>query len=279
VMKSNPLISVIIPAYNEEKNIGNCLKTMLNQSYENIEIIVVDDGSSDKTLEFVKSFPVTLLNQKHGGPGKARNLGSNKAKGEILVFMDADMTFDKNFIKELVLPIIDGQFKGAFSKEEYISNWENVWSRCWNYNQNWPQKKMIPDDYPDEGLDFRAILKTEFEKVGGFDDVGYTDTWSLAHKLGYKPHSVKGAKYYHNNPDNLPEVFLQSKWASKRDYKFGLAGKLYALVRVSVFVSLIVGVLKAIKYKEPFFVVFKLVYDLGAFVGILEMMFFKKLSK
>jgi glycosyltransferase involved in cell wall biosynthesis len=281
-VKGNPLISVIIPAYNEGKNIGQCLQSMIEQSYSKKEIIVIDDGSTDGTIKKIQDTRyknIEILEQKHGGPGRARNLAAKKAKGEILVFMDADMTFDKNFLKELTEPIIKGVFKGTFSKNEYISNWENIWSRCWNFNQNWPSKKMIPDDYPDEGQDFRAILKTEFDRVSGFDDVGYTDTWSLSRKLGYKPHSVLGATYYHSNPDNLREVFLQSRWVAKRVYKLGFLGKLIALVRVSVFVSLLSGIYKSIKYKEPGFLIFKIVYDLGSFLGILEMMFFGKLSK
>ncbi len=272
-------LSIIIPTFNEEKNIGKCLKSILAQSYSKFEVIVVDDGSTDKTVDILGQFKVKLLKQKHHGPGKARNLGAKESNGEILVFIDADMTFDQEFLSELVKPINDGTYKGTFSKEEYISNWDNVWSRCWNFNQDWPKQKMIPDDYPDEGIDFRAILKSEFDKIGGFSDVGYTDTWSLAEKLGYKPHSVRGAKYFHSNPDNLSEVFIQSKWSAKRDYKFGFFGKLIALLRTSLPVSLFFGLFKSMKYSQLEFIIFKIIYDLGAFIGIWEMLIFNKLSK
>lgn len=278
-MNKLPKVSVIIPSFNEEKNIEDCLKTILDQTYPNFEVILVDDGSSDKTVDIIQNYPVKLLKQSHQGPAKARNLGAKEAQGEILVFMDSDMTFEKNFLNDLVKPIIEGQYKGTFSKEEYISNWENIWARCWNYNQDWPKQRMIPEDYPDEGLDFRAILKLEFEKVSGFDDLGYTDTWSLARKLGYKPHSVKGAKYYHANPDNLMEVLRQSKWSAKRKYKYGFLGIFIALLRTFLPVSLSSSIYKSLKYKEPRFIFFKLVYDLGAFWGILEMVFFGKLTK
>lgn len=275
----DPKISIIIPTYNEQENIENCLKTLLDQSYPQVEIIVVDDGSTDNTVSIINKYPVKLLHQKHQGPGVARNKASKEAEGEVLVFMDADMTFSKDFIKDLITPIREGQVMGTFSKEEYISNWENVWSRCWNINQNWPKQKMIPDDYPDEGQDFRAILKSEFLRVGGFDNVGYTDTWTLSEKLGYKPRAVKGAVYYHANPSHLKEVFIQSKWASKRNYKFGFIGKLITLIRCSLPVSFVTGLLKSVKYKEPLFIIFKIIYDLGVFWGITEMMFLGKLSK
>jgi glycosyltransferase involved in cell wall biosynthesis len=277
-------VSVIIPTFNEEKNISACINSMLSQSEKNVEILIVDDGSTDQTSLILDELQrnnseLRLLKQHHQGPAKARNLAAKQALGEILVFMDADMTFDKNFIKELISPIIRNETKGTFSKEELVGNWENVWSRCWNYNQNLPAQKMIPEDYPDQGLDFRAVLKSEFLKVGGFDDTGYTDTWSLWKKLGYKPQAVKGAKYFHNNPDNLNEVFIQAKWVAKRKYKLGLIGDLAALARAFFFVSLVIGVFKSLRYQQPAFLIFKIVYDLGSFWGIIEMILTGKLAK
>src|SRR3989344_8888766 len=153
------LISVIIPAFNEEKNIGECLKSLKNQSYKPIEIIVVDDGSSDSTRNIVKDFPdIKLLTQSHKGPGQAKNLGAGKAKGGILVFADEDMTFDKNFIKDLVKTIAEGKTIGTFSKNEMVKNKDNIWSNCWNINKNLPKDRMIPKDYPNEAPVFRAIL-------------------------------------------------------------------------------------------------------------------------
>ena len=99
------LVSVIIPAYNEEGDIELCLKSLKNQSRKKIEVIVVDDGSTDRTVEIVKEHKVKLLKQNHGGPGAARNRGAKQAKGEILIFIDADMHFPKDYIKNLIAPI------------------------------------------------------------------------------------------------------------------------------------------------------------------------------
>lgn len=277
--KDNPLVSVIIPAFNEEKGIEKCLKTILDQTYKNTEVIVVDDGSDDNTLEIIKRRKVILLKQPHLGPAKARNLGARLAKGEILVFIDADMAFDKKFIEDLVAPVVSGVYKGTFSKEEWVSNWENVWARCWNYNNNILSSRRIPENYPDEGIDFRAILKDEFLKVGGFDDTGYTDTWTLVKKLGYHPHSVFGAVYYHANPDSLGEIFKQTKWVAKRPYKLGLLGQLISIIKYSLPVSIVIGLVKSFYYLEPNFLIFKLVYDLGSFWGILEKNIQGKIAK
>ncbi|MEK6844989.1 MAG: glycosyltransferase family A protein, partial [Nanoarchaeota archaeon] len=83
-----PLISVIISAYNAEKKIEKCILALLNQTYNPIEIIIVDDGSTDRTKKIIQKFlgdkRIFLLEQKRNGPGAAKNLASKKANGKIL---------------------------------------------------------------------------------------------------------------------------------------------------------------------------------------------------
>lgn len=271
-------VSIIIPTYNEEKVINFCLGSLTKQTYKDIEIIVVDDGSSDNSKFKIQN--LKLLEQQHKGPGEARNLGAKHAKGEILVFVDADMTFDKDFVKKLVEPIIKGEAKGTFSKEEYVSNPNNIWSQCWGINEGWKKDKRHPKNYPDTQKVFRAILKSEFDRVGGFESGGhYTDDWSLSQRLGYEATVATGAKFYHKNPDNLGEVFNQARWVAKRPYKLGLFGLYIALIRSFLPFSIIVGVIKSIFYLQPAFLVFKIIYDFGALTGILEYDLFGKGAK
>ena len=270
-------ISVVIPTYNESNVIGECIESLSKQTYHDFEIIVVDDGST-KTLEKISS-QVTTLHQNHLGAGAARNLGAKQAKGEILVFVDADMTFDKNFLKNLVKPIVLGKANGTFSKYEYVSNWENVWARCWNINQNWEERKRHPRNYPDKQKVFRAILKKEFDKVGGFTPGGYTDDYSLYDKLGYMAASTPGAIFYHENPSSLKEIFIQAKWVGKRGYKLGAFGYLIGIVRASLPISFMVGTFKALINMLTAFLVFKLVYDFGILIGMLEMILTGKRAK
>ena len=282
-------VSVIIPVYNEEKVIGECLESLVKQTFKNSEIIVVDDGSTDnsklkcqKSKLQLKTQNFQILEQKHGGVGKARNFGAKNAVGEILVFVDADMIFDGNFIKNLIAPIVDGRAIGTFSKDEYLANSDNIWARLWNINRGLPAEKMISENYPDNQKVFRAILKRKFDEVGGFDEkAGYTDDWSLSEKLGVEAIMAKGAKFYHKNPDNLKEVFVQSKWMAKRKYKLGVVGNGIALLRVSLPVSIFIAIFKFFRRRRIsfHFIIFKIISDMGQFVGILEFWFLGRTSK
>lgn len=268
------IVSVIIPAFNEEKSIGECLESLLKQTYKSIEIMVIDDDSHDLTVGIIKKFPVKLLKQSHQGPGTARNLGAKQAQGEILVFVDADMVFDPKFIENLVKPIIKGEAIGTFSKEEYVLNKDNVWSKCWNINKGLSTKRMHPKNYPDSQSVFRAILKKEFLKTGGFTPIGYIDDHTIAEKLGIKAQNAPGAIFYHRNPETLSEIFTQARWIGKSEFKKRKIQnetlmKLVTLVRYSLPMSIINGFYKAVKFAIPEYIIFKLVYDLAIEISII----------
>jgi len=277
-------VSVIIPAYNEAKVIGECIKSLSRQSVIDLEVIVVDDGSTDSTVKTIvklktDDFNLKILRGEHLGTGAARNLGADQSLWPILVFVDADMTFDKDFIANLIKHIESGKAKGTFSKDEKVSNWNNVWARCWNANEGWEEGKRHPKDYPDHQPVFRAILKSEFDRVGGFNPGGYDDDWSLSKKLGYEAVVAPGAIFYHKNPESLGEIYKHAKWVGKRKYKYGFFGYIAGIVRASLPVSLIIGIYKSIKYFLPAFLIFKIVYDFGILIGIWELLISGKSSK
>lgn len=114
---TNLLISVIIPAYNEEKYIGACLQSVVNQDFpkEKYEIIVVNNNSTDKTKEIVqKNFPkVKIIDELKKGVVFARITGINQAKGEIIVFTDADAIAPKNWLSNYYKEFSDPKVVGA----------------------------------------------------------------------------------------------------------------------------------------------------------------------
>jgi len=263
-------VSVIIPAFNEADTIGLCLESLRNQTDLPLEILVVDDGSTDETGSLVKQFAknyhrVRLLVQPHQGPALSRNLAAKQAKGAVLVFVDADMEFSPDFLVTLTQPIFSDKARGTWSGEEWVRNWDNVWARCWNFNANRRSLMMIGSDKGQKRV-FRAVLRSEFLRVSGFDSIGYTDDWTLVNKLGYQPKATR-AKFFHYNPDSLKKIFSQAYWIGKRQYKLGQLGTIITLVKYNPGFSLIVGMAKSIKYLEPRFVVFKLVHNWGIFRG------------
>ena len=215
-----PQISIIIPTYNEAKYIKTCLESLTQQSLLPYEIIIVDDGSTDKTVEALLGF--RILRQVHKGAGAARNLGAKHATGDILVFVDADMEFDPDFLTHLVAPIVAGKTQGTFSKNEFVKNWHNPWARGWSFCLGLKDNRLIPTDSPDIAPVFRAILKSQFDRVDGFDEHrGYDDDWSLSEKLGFKA-TATDAVYYHYNPDSPLEIFRQARWRASQKYKLSL---------------------------------------------------------
>ena len=268
-------ISVIIPAFNSSATIAKSLQSLLNQSIKASQIIVVNDGSTDKTAKIVKGFnQVKLINQIHQGPGAARNLGAKIAKGKILVFVDADMEFDLDFLAQLTRPIRSKKAKGSWSGNEWVKNWHNVWARCANYNQNRTSSRMT-SSYQGQKKVFRAVLKSEFTKVHGFDNIGYNDDWTLVNKLGYQPKTTL-AKFYHHHPDSLLKVYKKALWIGKRNYKLKTLGTLIAIFRANTAFSVIIGLYKSIKHLTPAFLPFKLVYDLGIMAGAISSLSGKK---
>ncbi len=103
---STPLVSVIVPAYNEERVVGSCVDSILADSYLRKEVILVDDGSSDETLAIMRRYEhhdnVIVLTQANRGKGAALNTGIDFATGEICCFVDADGVFTTNTIEKLL---------------------------------------------------------------------------------------------------------------------------------------------------------------------------------
>ena len=100
-----PAVSVIMPVYNGEKHLRECLDCVVNQTLRDIEIICVDDGSSDSSAEIVEEYAakdprVTLIRQQNGGAGAARNNGLRHAKGRYLSFLDSDDFFEKDMLEK-----------------------------------------------------------------------------------------------------------------------------------------------------------------------------------
>lgn len=113
------LLSVIVPVYNSEKTIERCLKSIVRQTYKNIEIIVIDDGSADdQSYRICKSFAcnderIKLYKKEHSGVTPTRKAGVNMATGEYIAFVDSDDWIEADYFERLFGNMVGGGYSGC----------------------------------------------------------------------------------------------------------------------------------------------------------------------
>ena len=123
----NYSLSVIIPAYNEGMRISNCIESVLPQVTSVVEIIIIDDGSTDNTYTICKSYEamypntVRVLHKENGGLSSARNYGLDHAKGEYITFLDSDDYLDRDYIKTLLNVIVETNSDVVISGQKKVS--------------------------------------------------------------------------------------------------------------------------------------------------------------
>lgn len=109
-------VSIVVPVYNVEKFVAKCIESIINQTYKNLEIILVDDGSTDSSLKICKYYEkkdsrIIVIHQENIGVSEARNTGLDKVTGKYLAFVDADDYICENYIEELLNAIIKNKTK------------------------------------------------------------------------------------------------------------------------------------------------------------------------
>lgn len=120
---SLPLVSIVIPVYNTGETASKLINKFLNDKYENIELVVVDDGSKDNSLELlkqIKSKKLRLFGKENGGPSSARNYGVNVAKGKYILFVDSDDDVKDDFVSKMVDAICEPGIDLAMSGVKFV---------------------------------------------------------------------------------------------------------------------------------------------------------------
>lgn len=107
-----PLVSIIVPIYNSSKYLSACIDSIIKQTYHNLEILLIDDGSTDDSFKIASTFAendprIKVFHQKNAGQSSARNLGLQKATGEYISFVDSDDLLKSSFISSLLKPFND----------------------------------------------------------------------------------------------------------------------------------------------------------------------------
>jgi glycosyltransferase involved in cell wall biosynthesis len=164
-----PFISVIVPALNEEKLIESCLKSIKNQDYKGkYEIIVVDGKSKDKTVEIAKKYADKVIIAEKRGIAVGRNAGAKVAKGEILLFVDADTILCFNVLSEISKAFRKKSVVGVSCPVIPLSSKIRDFLIYWIYDQI--AKTSIKTKNPHIAGICCAYRKDVFEKVGGFNE-------------------------------------------------------------------------------------------------------------
>ena len=215
------LISIIIPAYNSEETVGKTIESLLKQNYpkKNYEIIIVDDGSTDRTIDIVKKFKnVRLIKQKHKGPAAARNLGVKHAKGDIVLFTDADCVPSKNWIKNMIKPFKNKKIVGVSGSYKTL-NKDKLIARFAGYEIADRHESMKKEKNIDFIGTFSAgYRKNIFLKFCGFDEsfpIASGEDPELSFKIskaGLRMVFQPEAFVHHRHPETLQKFLKQKFW-------------------------------------------------------------------
>ncbi|MBE8713681.1 glycosyltransferase family 2 protein [Sphingobacterium hungaricum] len=175
----DPLVSVIIPNYNNQKFIAASVQSALQQTYSPIEVIVVDDGSTDQSVDVLEGLlqkdtkKFTLLKQENSGVSAARNFGAKHATGNFYVFLDGDDMLSPEFVETCV---------SAYSKEPDLeivypaSNYIGAKSGLWKLPDYDFSKFLLTNMIPVYGM----VKANTFKAVAGFDEsLTYYEDWDL----------------------------------------------------------------------------------------------------
>ena len=227
--KSKIKVSVIVPVYNAEKIILRLLKALEKQSFaEPFEVIICDDGSKDNTLKVVKEFAkksklkIRTFANPHRGPAWQRNFGARKAKGEIIVFTDSDCVPGKNWLREMIKPILNREAVGVQGTYKTL-NKESLIARFEGYEIEKRHERMKKQ----KSIDFigtfsAAYLKDVFLKFNGFDTkfkIASGEDPELSYRIakaGYRLVFNPKAWVYHEHPSSfkkyLKQKFYRAYW-------------------------------------------------------------------
>ena len=200
-MIEKPLVSVIIPTKNSEATIEKCLRSIRNQTYPNVEIIVVDNYSRDKTKDIAQNYGARIYLK---GPERSSqvNFGVTKAKGKYIYRVDSDFVLEPSVVEEAVSKCEEHGYDVVAvhnASDPTISFWSKV-------------RKLERDCYEDDELNIgaRFIRREVFEAVGGFDEtLVAAEDYDLHNKLlekGFRVGRIRAQEIHVGEPKTLAEI-------------------------------------------------------------------------
>jgi glycosyltransferase involved in cell wall biosynthesis len=273
--------SVIIPARNEEDVINRAIQSIINQTYDDWELIVSNDGSTDKTEEIVEKLSqkdnrIKIINRKEGHSAAfARNRGAEHATGDILLFLDADTKVNSKFLEAIEE---ESEKADAFITLNYPLK-ENKISHILSAFVGKPIKEKLPDksiydkSNKDEAGEMFFVMKKEiYDKLGGYNEkIFYYEDQEIVDKFynqGYKTMFIKGANQYYELPSTINEFKRQCQWIAKgvssiKNKKVRKERKIRWMVKTLILISPLFVV-----FNPSIFLVVLLIVIAGAYLSL-----------
>jgi glycosyltransferase involved in cell wall biosynthesis len=207
-MKDKPLVSVIVPTKNSDATIGKCLESISTQTWPNIEIIVVDCFSKDKTRKITEDYGARIF-ESGVKRSEARNMGAEKARGDLVFFVDSDIELGYSVIDECVKKIRE-EYDGVVIPE--VSVGEGFWAKC----KALEKRCYIGDDLIEAARFFR---KSVFERMGGYDaELEAGEDWDLNQRLskaGYRIGRINAFIKHYEGRLSLRATMLKKRYYGK----------------------------------------------------------------
>lgn len=222
-MNPAPFVSIIIPVLNAEKFIKSCLEAVFESDYpkERREVLVVDNGSSDHTVDIARQFNVKVMAEPYVTISTLRNIGARQARGEILAFLDADCLAPRHWLSAAV-EALKKERVGAvgcwYQLPEHPAFVEKVWDLHASWRREWAGEI---DWIPSGDL---IISKALYEKIGGFNETLMTsedvDICGRVHRAGQQIYSDHRLAVVHlGNPKTWRHFFNKEKWRGEGTFQ------------------------------------------------------------
>jgi len=222
---AEPLVSVIIPVYNGEKTLPECLTSVLKQSYNNYEAIVVDNNSTDKTKEIINAFREADKRIRYGFvekhlTGAVRNEGVGMAQGDILVFTDADCVCPHRWIEEITSPIrLEGEDAVVGFEEDLLKNYwtKNIQKIDELYMQRFSAGKYTRIfDSKNSAVTAKLMRSLMFDPtINITDDLGLAIRIAMKNKIRYLPDVKVGHFHRSTLKSTVNTYFTRAFWSAQ----------------------------------------------------------------
>jgi glycosyltransferase involved in cell wall biosynthesis len=217
-LTDQPRVSIIVPAYNEAGEIKEAISQMTHQDYSNREILIVDDGSTDRTFEVASGEAasgngIRVIRASHGGPSFARNLGVKESTGEVIFFGECDCVYDSDYVQKAIETLRNNPKAGAVCLTGAPLTLKRTFATDCIELENVLQHVLLKKG---KIKPFYAWVFTRkaFESVGGFDEKLFQaedrDLFGRVVNAGFEIALVPGINWRHKRVDTLNELI--EKW-------------------------------------------------------------------